>query len=118
MTEPTPAPLPSVDLTGYLTARLGPLAFVLLIVVALSAPLAYWLMGIQTMRARAHATADLVAEFIREEAQQRPVLWRYDAPKLVHNLGLQATQASIVRIELTDEYGRVIELGQEPLEPE
>lgn len=119
MSEPTPTPaLPSVDLTGYLTARLGPLAFVLLIVVALSAPLAYLIMGIQTMRARAQATADLVAEFIREEAQQRPVLWRYDAPKLVHTLDLQAAQASIVRIDLTDEYGRMIELGQDPPQPE
>ncbi|MFV8750279.1 sensor histidine kinase [Nannocystaceae bacterium ST9] len=108
------AALPSVDLTGYLTARLGPLAFVLLFVVALSAPLAYLLMGVQTIRARAGSTASLVAELIREEAQQRPVLWRYDAPKLVRNLDLQAAQSSIVRIDLTDERGRLIELGQDP----
>jgi len=120
MTEPSASlvePLPSVDLTGYLTARLGPLAFVLLIVVALSAPLAYLVMGIQTIRARAGATAGLVAELIREEAQQRPVLWRYDAPKLVHNLDLQSAQANIVRIDLTDEHGRLIELGQAPPSP-
>ncbi len=109
--------LPSVDLTGFLTARLGPLAFVLLFVVALSAPLAYLLMGIQTTRARAASTAALVSELIREEAQQRPVLWRYDAPKLVRALDLQVAQANIVRIDLTDEHGRLIELGQAPPGP-
>ena len=103
-----------VDLERYLAARLGPLAFFLLVVVAVSAPLAYLAMGVQTIRTRATATAELVAELIHEEAQQRPVLWRYDAPKLLRHLDIQTAHQSIVRIDLTDEHGAMIELGGAP----
>jgi signal transduction histidine kinase len=103
-----------VDLRRYLAARLGPLAFFLLVVVAVSAPLAYLAMGVQTIRTRATATAELVAELIRDEAQQRPVLWRYDAQKLLRHLDMQTSHASIVRIDLTDDAGGLIEIGQDP----
>ncbi|PRQ03255.1 Sensor histidine kinase LiaS [Enhygromyxa salina] len=101
-----------VNLERYLAARLGPLAFFLLVVVAISAPLVYLVMGVKTIRTRANSTARLVAELIHEEAQQRPVLWRYDAPKLLRHVSLQTAHQSIVRIDLTDEQGRLIELGQ------
>ncbi|KIG16696.1 sensor histidine kinase [Enhygromyxa salina] len=103
-----------VNLERYLAARLGPLAFFLLVVVAISAPLVYLGMGVKTIRTRASSTAKLVAELIHEEAQQRPVLWRYDAPKLLRHVSLQTQHQSIVRIDLTDEDGRLIELGQAP----
>ncbi|PRQ05683.1 sensor histidine kinase [Enhygromyxa salina] len=107
-----------VNLERYLAARLGPLAFFLLVVVAISAPLVYLGMGVKTIRTRASSTAKLVAELIHEEAQQRPVLWRYDAPKLLRHVSLQTQHQSIVRIDLTDEDGRLIELGQAPPGPE
>src|SRR5690606_40214115 len=103
-----------VNLERYLAARLGPLAFFLLVVVTVSAPLVYLAMGVQTIRTRATATAELVAELIHEEAQQRPVLWRYDAPKLLRHLDIQTAHQSIVRIDLTDERGALIDLGQAP----
>ena len=102
-------------LERHLAARLGPLAFFLLVVVAISAPLVYLTMGVTTIRTRANSTAKLVAELIHDEAQQRPVLWRYDAPKLV---SLQTVHPSIVRIDVTDEHGRLIDLGQPPPGPE
>ncbi|MCA9685786.1 MAG: hypothetical protein KC457_26660, partial [Myxococcales bacterium] len=105
---------PAVDLERYLAARLGPLAFFLFIVVTVSAPLAYLAMGVKTIHTRATANAELVAELIREEAQQRPVLWRYDAGKLVRHLDLQTRHQSIVRIDLTDEHGHLLELGLDP----
>lgn len=123
---PRPAPLsasslaaataesPTVDLQGHLAARLGPLAFFLLMVVSVSAPLAYMVMGVQSIRARANASAELVAELIIEEAQQRPSLWRYDAAKLLRHLNLQMAHPSIVRIDLTDEHGHLLEIDQPP----
>jgi signal transduction histidine kinase len=105
---------PRVNLERHLAARLGPLAFFLLVVVAVSAPLAYLAMGVQTIRTRATATAVLVAELIREEGMQRPVLWRYDAVKLLRHLDIQSAHPSIVRIDLADERGALINLGQEP----
>lgn len=110
----SPEPARGVNLERYLAARLGPLAFFLLVIVTVSAPLAYLAMGVQTIRTRATATAELVAELIHEEAQQRPVLWRYDAPKLLRHLDIQAAHQSIVRIDLTDEHGDRIDLGQAP----
>lgn len=107
-----------VNLERYLAARLGPLAFFLLVVVTVSAPLVYLAMGVQTIRTRATATAELVAELIDEEAKQRPVLWRYDAPKLLRHLDIQTAHQSIVRIDLTDARGQPIELGQPPPSPE
>jgi signal transduction histidine kinase len=101
-----------VNLERHLAARLGPLAFFLLVVVAISAPLVYLSMGVKTIRTRASSTAKLVAELIHEEAQQRPVLWRYDAPKLLRHVSLQTVHQSIVRIDLTDEDGHLIDLGQ------
>ena len=106
-----------VNLERYLAARIGPLAFFLFVFVSISAPLVYLVMGVKTIRTRAQSTAQLVAELIHEEAQQRPVLWRYDANKLLRNVGLQTAHQSIVRIDLTDEQGHLIELGQ-PLELE
>ena len=97
-----------------LAARLGPLAFFLLVVVSISAPLVYLTMGVMTIRTRANSTAKLVAELIHEEAQQRPVLWRYDAPKLLRHVSLQTVHQSIVRIDLTDEHGQLLDLGQPP----
>lgn len=110
-----------VNLERHLAARLGPLAFFLFVVVAISAPLVYVVRGIQTIRTRAQSTAKLIAESIQEEAQQRPVLWRYDAPKLARNVSLPSeNQSIIVRIDLTDEQGRLIDLGQQlpPSEPD
>ncbi len=104
----------SVDLQRHLAARLGPLAFFLLMVVTVSAPLAYLVMGVQSIRARANASAELVAELIIEEAQQRPALWRYDAAKLLRHLNLQMAHPSIVRIDLTDEQGSLLDLDRSP----
>lgn len=107
-----------VNLERYLAARIGPLAFFLLVFVSVSAPLVYLAMGVKNIRTRAQSTAKLVAELIHEEAQQRPVLWRYDAPKLLRSVSLQTAHQSIVRIDLTDEDDHLIELGQPPPGPE
>ena len=106
-----------VNLERHLAARLGPLAFFLFVVVSISAPLVYLVRGVQTIRTRAQSTANLVAESIQEEAQQRPVLWRYDAPKLLRSVTVPTEdQNIIVRIDLTDEQGRRINLGEAPTE--
>ncbi|EDM78475.1 Response regulator receiver:ATP-binding region, ATPase-like:Histidine kinase, dimerization and [Plesiocystis pacifica SIR-1] len=105
---------PPVDLGRHLAARLGPLAFFLFIVVTVAAPLAYMVMGVYSISIRAEASAELVADLIEEEAQQRPILWRYDASKLVRHLNLQAAHQSIVRVELTDQDGHLLDLGLPP----
>lgn len=106
---------PEVNLERHLAARLGPLAFFLFVVVSISAPLVYLVRGIQTIRTRAQSIANLVAESIQEDAQQRPVLWRYDAPKLLGSVTVPEDDRDlIVRIDVTDEQGRWIELGEPP----
>jgi signal transduction histidine kinase len=95
----------------YLASRLRPLAVLLLAVVAISAPLAYLIMGTQTVRARALSSAEHLADAVRGEAQQRPLLWRYDASKLNRHVRAQLAHSSVIRIDLADAHGHRIDLG-------
>ena len=75
----------AIGLRRYLEARLLPLAALLFTVVTISAPLAYLGMGVGTVRANAEASARQVAVTLRDAAETRPLLWRYEAgPALEH----------------------------------
>ncbi len=94
-----------VALRRYLAARMLPLAVLLAVLVSLSAPLAYFAMTVRTLRTRAHATASQVAAAVSREIQERPVLWRYDAIKLLTHIRTYTEQPSIARIEVADRTG-------------
>lgn len=98
-------------LRSYLANRVGPLALILLGVVSISAPIAYLVMGARTVRARAAASADHVAEALRNEIQEQPLLWKYNTIKILPHLRAHTAQSSIVRIEVTDARGVPIDLG-------
>lgn len=103
-----------VDLRSYLGSRLGPLAVLLVVVVSVTAPVALFVLGHQTLELQAHESAIQVADVIRREAEQRPRLWKYDTPKLLAHLRSYRRQDNIVRIDVVDEEGRLID----PDEPE
>lgn len=79
-------PAPRLRLRRYLGTRLGPLAMLLVAVVAVSAPVAFYVLGIRTARVQARATAEQLAAVVRNEAEQRPLLWKYDSPKILAHL--------------------------------
>jgi signal transduction histidine kinase len=100
-----------VGLTRYLAARVGPLALALFVVVSVSAPVAYLLIGARGVQARAQAAADQLAEALAGEIQEQPLLWRYNVLKILPHVRAHTAQADVVRIEITDAEGIPIDVG-------
>ncbi len=114
MAEPGPLPGPRLRLRGYLGARLGPLALLLAVVVAISAPVAVYVLGTRAARVQASATAQQFAAVVRREAEQRPLLWKYDSPKmLAHLRTYDDAQVQIEHIAVVDDRGQSIDSGGE-----
>jgi signal transduction histidine kinase len=101
---------PRLRLRGYLGARLGPLALLLVAVVAISAPVAFYVLGTRSARVQARATAEQFAAVVRHEAEQRPLLWKYDSPKMLAHLHTYDEPLEhIEHIVVLDEQGRSID---------
>lgn len=104
---------PRLRLRGYLGARLGPLAILLVAVVTISAPVAFYVLGIRSARVQARATAEQFAAVVRHEAEQRPLLWKYDSPKmLAHLRTYDEPLEHIEHIAVLDEQGRSIDRSE------
>jgi len=97
-----------------LRARLGPLLALLSVLFAVSAPLAFFVMGARELQARGRTTAHQAAETLARYAEEQPVLWRYDSLKLVEHLRHFETQSDVVRIDVVDARGGPIDPGFEP----
>lgn len=104
-----------VGLRRYLSARMLPLTLLLLVLVSASAPLAYVALAVRGLQAQAQATAVQVADAIAREVQERPVLWRYDAGKLMAHLRAYASNTGVARIEVADVTGVRIPLDDAPI---
>lgn len=96
-------------LRDYLDARLRPLALLICLAVALTAPFAYYVLGIGALRVQAAAAAGQVADVIRSDAELRPVLWKYDSLKLLNHLRSYELQQSVARVEVADARGEPID---------
>ncbi|MEM7153841.1 MAG: sensor histidine kinase [Myxococcota bacterium] len=105
-----PVHSPRLRLRGYLGSRLGPLAMLLIAVVAISAPVAFYVLGNRAARVQARATAEQFAAVVRREAEQRPLLWKYDSPKmLAHLRTYDDPQEHIEHIAVIDAQGHSID---------
>jgi len=89
---------------------MAPLALLLIFVVTVAAPIAFYVLGLRALRIQAGASARQAAQLIGREAQHRPVLWRYDTLKLLPHLRSYEMQESIVSIDVVDPSGAPIEL--------
>lgn len=109
-----PGSTPRLRLRSYLGARLGPLAILLVAVVAISAPVAFYVLGIRAARVQARATAEQFAAVVRREAEQRPLLWKYDSPKmLAHLRTYDDPQEHVEHIAVIDARGQSIDRSGE-----
>ena len=70
-------------LRRYLGARLLPLTVLVAVFTCLSAPLAFFVLGRDALEVRAEGTAREAASLLRQDVQERPVLWKYDASKVL-----------------------------------
>jgi len=108
-----PAPRGRDAIVHELRARLGPLLALLSVLFAVSAPLAFFVMGARELQARGRTTAHQAAETLARYAEEQPVLWRYDSLKLVEHLRHFETQSDVVRIDVVDARGGPIDPGFE-----
>lgn len=72
-----------LEIARHLRARLIPVALIVTVLLSVTAPVAYYYVGIRELRIRATALAGRIAELVGREARERPTLWRYDTLKLV-----------------------------------
>ncbi len=74
-------------LQSYLGARLAPLTLIVAAFTCLSAPLAFFLLARDALEVRGDGTAREAASLLRQDVQERPLLWKYDASKVVARVG-------------------------------
>jgi signal transduction histidine kinase len=101
----------SISLRAYLAARMKPLVALLIVLVAISAPLADYVLTLRALRLEAAEAAHEVVAVIDSEVQERPVLWRYGSLKLLSHVRTSAMRSNIARIEILDLEGARVELG-------
>ena len=92
-------------ISGTVRERLAPLLVLFGALFAVSAPLAFFVMGARELDDRGRSLASQAAETLARYAEEQPVLWRYDSLKLVEHLRYFETQADVVRIDVVDAHG-------------
>jgi two-component system sensor histidine kinase UhpB len=88
-----------------------PLAVGTGILVALSAPVAYYFLKCDDLRRQARMYAEDLSARVRDAAEQRGDLWRYDTPKLLQEMKVEHARESerdIRGVEILDPSGQEI----------
>jgi two-component system sensor histidine kinase UhpB len=98
-----------LELRHKLAARLGPLAVLLFVVVAVSAPVAFFIVGLRTLALQAASSARHVGQLIGREAQRRPVLWKYDSLKVLSHIRTYELERGIEHVNVVDPVGAPLE---------
>lgn len=70
-------------LRRYMGARLGPLTALVALFTCLASPTAFFLLGREALEVRGDATAREAASRLGPDVQERPLLWKYDAAKVL-----------------------------------
>ncbi len=109
MTAPEPY---RIDLVRPLAARLQPAVALLAALLAAGAPLAHHGMGVLELRTEGAALAARAADVLAEEAQYRPLLWRYDSIKLVEHLRAYRLQRGVAALAVIDAAGRAVDASE------
>ncbi len=77
-----------LELRRYLGTRLVPLTLLVAVFTCLSAPLAFFVLGRDALQLRADGTAREAASVLRQDVQERPLLWKYDAAKVLARIAM------------------------------
>jgi signal transduction histidine kinase len=106
------SPRSPLDLRRYLAARMLPIAALLALVIASVAPLAYLYLTFESLRTQAAGAAAQIADVIRREVEERPILWRYTSVKLLDHVRAVADPRGVAAIAVVDRDGAPQGLGQ------
>jgi signal transduction histidine kinase len=99
---------PRLGLARDLGVRSAPLLAAVVVVVTLAAPTAHHVVSVGELRGRAASVAHELAETLAREAARRPVLWRYDSPKVVAHLQRFRPEAAVASVRVLDERGVLV----------
>jgi signal transduction histidine kinase len=99
------------NLAEALAARLAPLLAIFAALLAIGAPLAHHVVGVREVRVGCQALASQVAEVLAHEADERPVLWRYDSIKIIAHLRTYRLHQGVAAIDVLDARNRSTEAG-------
>jgi signal transduction histidine kinase len=92
-----------VRLRDYLAGQLRPLAVVLAAIVTVTAPTAFYVLGMRSLKVQAQVAARQVGDVIRSDIERRPAMWKYDAVKLIEHIRSYELQESVARVEVVDD---------------
>lgn len=92
-----------VRLRDYLAAQLRPLVVVLAAIVTVTAPTAFYVLGMRALTVQAQVASRQVSDVIRSDAERRPAMWKYDAVKLIEHIRSYELQESVARVEVVDD---------------
>lgn len=102
-------PTERTNLAEALASRLAPLLAVFAALLAMGAPLAHHIVGARELRVSCNALASQATEVLAQEANERPLLWRYDSIKIVAHLRSYRLHQGVAAIEVLDALSRPIE---------
>ncbi|MFO0573854.1 MAG: sensor histidine kinase [Polyangia bacterium] len=106
------------DLTRWFRARMLPLVAAVGLVVQIATPLAYYLTKRHELWQEARAEAARAAVVLHSEIDQRPVLWRYNAPKLLERLAAEGLLGGrLLEIRASDGQAVPLEPAPRPRRP-
>ena len=91
-----------------LGTRLRPLLALLAFLVALSAPVAFYVVSVGGLRTQAESLARKVGRAVAQEVRERPALWRYDTPKVALRLRLLEEYEPRMQVVVTDGAGHPV----------
>ncbi|HJL00811.1 MAG TPA: sensor histidine kinase [Polyangiaceae bacterium LLY-WYZ-15_(1-7)] len=92
-----------LGLSRTLAARSLPVLVALVAVVGASAPTAYYVVRVDELRERGAGVARELAATLGHEAARRPILWRYDSPKVVEHLRRYRPEPAAAAVRVYDD---------------
>lgn len=96
------------SLSTSLSNKLQPLVFALSLAITLSAPVAYFVLQYQLLTQQSQTFAQQLVTFVQREAQQHPVMWSYNARKLLQHVKSYHAPAQLECIEIWNKHRKIV----------
>ncbi|TNE45728.1 MAG: sensor histidine kinase [Deltaproteobacteria bacterium] len=96
------------SLSASLARKLQPLVFALALAISLSAPIAYFVLQYQLLQQQSQSFSQRLVSFVQQEAQRYPVMWSYNARKLLQHLKRYHAPEQLECIEIWNQHRKVV----------
>ncbi len=96
------------SLSASLARKLQPLVFALALAISLSAPIAYFVLQYQLLHQQSQSFSQRLVSFVQREAQRYPVMWSYNARKLLQHLKRYHAPEQLECIEIWNQHRKIV----------